>query len=60
MSSRRLTFINLWDETNAVHRHYGRPYNSNFWLIRKDGTRVGNNASLFSVSKVQKLLDDLE
>ena len=60
MSSRRLTFPNLWDETNAVHSHYGKPYNSNFWLIRKDGTRVGNNASSFSTSKAQRLLDNLE
>ena len=60
MTNHRLTFTNLLDDTNAAHQRYGRPSNSNFWLIRKDGTRVGNNATLFSTAKAQRLLDDLE
>lgn len=59
VSSYRLTFTNLWDQTNAVHRHYGAPYTSRFLFIRKDGTRVGSHDS-FSVSKAQQVLDSLE
>ena len=60
VTSKGLTFTNLWDETNAVWRHYAKPSTSNYWLIRKDGTRVGNNASPFSAGKIQRLLDGLE
>ena len=59
VSGNRLTFTNLWDESNAVHRHYGEPYTSRFLFIRKDGTRVGSPVS-FSVSRAQDLLDGLE
>ena len=59
VSRNRVTFLNLWDETNAVHRNYGKPYTSRFLLIRKDGSRVGSPAS-FSVSRAQEILDGLE
>ena len=60
MTNHRLTFTNLLDDTNGVHQRYGRPSNSNFWLIMKDGTRVGNKASIYSTGTAQRLLDDLE
>lgn len=59
VSGYRLTFTNLWDETNAVHRHYGSPYTSRYLFIQKDGTRVGSPA-LFDFGEAQEVLDGLE
>ena len=55
-----LTFTNLWDDSGEMWRHYGRPYNSNVWLIDKNGNRVEDAARLFSASKFQGLVDNLE
>ena len=41
-------------------KHYGRPYNSNVWLINKNGNRVEDAARSFSASKFQRLVDNLE
>ena len=60
VTSKGLTFTNLWDASNAVWKHYGQPYTSQFWLLDKNGERIGGNPTGFSVSRVEKLLDDLE
>lgn len=55
-----LTFTNLWDDTSRVHQRYGRPYNSNYWLLDKYGNRVGDRAVSFSKAGVEQKLDSLE
>lgn len=55
-----LTFTNLWDDSDDVHSHYGSPYHSNYWLLDKNGDRVGNRAEGFSVSGAEQKLDELE
>ncbi len=60
VSRYNLTFSNLWDDTNRVYQHYGRPYNSNFWLLDQNGDRVGDRAVSFSVRSAQEKLDSLE
>lgn len=60
VSSYGLTFPNLWDASNRVYLNYGRPYNSNYWLLDRNGNRVGDRAVSFSVSSVQQKLDSLE
>ncbi len=59
VNSKGLTFTNLWDESDTVHEHYGSR-NSQVWLLDKDGNRVGNSPSGFSVSRLERLLDKLE
>ena len=56
----RLTFTNLLDGSDAVYEHYGRPYNSNYWLLDRNGDRVGNRQELFSVSRAGQKLDSLD
>ena len=41
-------------------KHYGRPYNSDVWLIDKNGNRVEDTDRPFSASKFQRLVDNLE
>ena len=60
VTAHRLTFTNLWDGSNTVWKHYGSPYTSRFQLLDKHGNRVGGGPSVFSVSRVKRLLDDLE
>lgn len=55
-----LTFTNLWDGSDAVWRHYGGPYTSRALLVDKTGNRVEDTPVLFSVSKFQGLVDNLE
>ena len=55
-----LTFVNLWDGTNAAYRHYGSPYTSEFWLLDRNGDRVGDRAVSFSNSRAQRMLSTLE
>lgn len=57
VTSRRLTFTNLWDRSNAVWRHYGSPYTSRMWIIDKSGNRVGNISQIFSAAKAQRIVD---
>lgn len=60
MSAYRLTFTNLWDDSNAVWRHYGSPYTSHVMLVDKQGNRVEQATSRFSNSKFQRLVDGLD
>ena len=60
VTSYGLTFTNLRDDTNAVHRRYGSPSTSNYWLLDKHGNRVGDTARYFSTNGAESLLDDLE
>ena len=55
-----LTFTNLWDESNAVYRHYGSPYTSRALLVDKSGNRVEDTPVSFSSSRFQRLVDNLE
>lgn len=55
-----LTFDNLLDDSDGVYNHYGRPYNSNYWLLDRNGERVGDRAFSFSVSRIERALDELE
>ena len=55
-----LTFANLWDKSSQVYRHYGTPYNSHYWLLDKNGDRVGARAVNFSTSGAQQKLDSLD
>ena len=55
-----LTFINLWDESGDMWTHYGRPGNSDVWLIDRNGNRTEDTVLQFSASKFQRLVDRLE
>lgn len=55
-----LTFTNLWDNTNRVYGHYGSPYTSRYWLLDRNGNRVGASVALFSASRIEQALDELE
>ena len=55
-----LTFDNLLDGTDGVYRHYGRPYNSHYWLLDRNGDRVGSTTSSFSATRIERALDNLE
>ena len=55
-----LTFTNLWDDSNAVWRHYGAPYTSHVMLVDKQGNRVEQATSRFSTSRFQRLVDGLD
>ena len=54
-----LTFDNLLDGSDGVYNHYGRPYNSDYWLLDENGDRVGSVSS-FSASSAEQKLDELE
>ena len=60
MSGYGITFTNLWDRSDVVRRHYGGPYTSRALLLDNQGNRVEEAASLFSASRFQRLLDNLE
>lgn len=55
-----LTFINLWDSSDAAWRHYGGPYTSEVMLVDSQGNRVEQATSRFSASKFQRLVDSLD
>lgn len=55
-----LTFDNLLDGSDGVYNHYGRPYNSHYWLLDKTGERVGERTSSFSATRIKRALDELE
>lgn len=59
MSTYRLTFTNLWDNSNDVWQHYGGPYTSRALLVDKQGNRVEQVPGLFSASRFQRLVDAL-
>lgn len=60
MSRYGITFDNLWDRQDVVRQHYGGPYTSRAILLDKQGNRVEQVPTLFSTSKFQQLVDDLE
>lgn len=59
VSDYNLTFTNLLDDSSGVYRHYGSPYTSHYWLLDKEGNRVGSRTESFSTAGVQGKLDSL-
>ena len=55
-----ITFTILRDRSPWVTKHYGIRYWSQFWLLDKLGNRVGDSPTLFSTSRVEELLAELE
>ena len=60
MSHFGITFTNLQDRSPWATRHYGIEYWSQFWLLDRLGNRIGNEPALFSTSRVEDLLAELE
>ena len=54
------TFTILRDRSPWVTRHYGIRHWSQFWLLDELGNRVGDGPTLFSTSRVDELLAELE
>lgn len=54
-----LDLLLLWDESNVAWEHYGRPENSNIWLLDRFGTRLGDGPTRFSIRNAEELLVDL-
>ncbi len=54
-----LTFPNLLDDSNAVFQHYDSPYNSHYWLLYRNGTRIGDAPRSFSVADATRQLRSL-
>ena len=55
-----ITFTTLRDRSPWATKHYGITYWSQFWLLDKLGNRVGDGPTLFSTSRVEELLAELE
>ena len=54
-----LTFPNLLDDSDALYQHYDRPYNSHYWLLARNGTRLGDASRSFSVADATRQLRSL-
>ena len=55
-----ITFTNLRDRSPWVTRHYGITIWSQFWLLDQSGNRVGARPALFSITRAEELLAELE
>lgn len=61
VETHRLTFTSLVDwNFGPTASHYGIRVWSSFWLLDKNGARIGDRPESFNVTRIERLLADLE
>ena len=60
MSGYGLTFPNLLDSANAVYNHYTPLYNSDIWLLDRNGIRFRFHRPAFNASAIIRDLERLD